>query len=154
VITIKKYPNRRLYDTSSSSYVNLEQLAERVRDGHEIRVIDAKDGADRTKETLLQIVLEVQRGVELLPVGMLRRMIRATGTSPAHELLRRQLSTGLELMSTQLDRMESLITPPEPPRATRPPEPPPEADAGPDPELADLRSRLDALEKRLKGGAG
>lgn len=155
MITVKKYPNRRLYDTNASAYVNLEQLAERIREGHEVRVIDAKDGADRTRETLLQILLDVQRGVDLLPVGMLRRMIRATGTTPTHELLRRQLATGLELMSAQLDRMEALVAPPPPAPTPTPPPPPrgaPPADAV-DPELSELRSRLDALEKRLAKSA-
>jgi hypothetical protein len=124
-----------------------------VREGHEIQVIDAKDGADRTRETLLQILLEVHRGAELLPVGMLRRIIRSTGSTPAHELMRRQLATGLELMSAQLDRMEALVTPPPPP-----PPPPkaggkaegrPDGGAEADPELVELRERLEALEKRL-----
>jgi polyhydroxyalkanoate synthesis repressor PhaR len=156
VITVKKYPNRRLYDTSTSTYINLEQLAERVREGHEVRVVDAKDGSDRTRETLVQILLDVQHGVELLPVGMLRRLIRATGTGPTHELLRKQIATGLELMSTQLDRMEALLVPsppPVPPTMPAAAEPPPDPDEPADPELAELRSRLDALEKRLAAKA-
>lgn len=148
MITIKKYPNRRLYDTSRSVYVNLEQVAELVRAGYEIQVVDSRDGTDRTKETLLQIVLEVMHGVDLLPMGMLRRMIRASGTTPSHLLLRKQLSTGLELMSAQLDRMEALVTPPpSPPPAPAPP--PPEAGAAPDEELSELRAKLEALERRL-----
>lgn len=146
MITIKKYPNRRLYDTSRSVYVNLEQVAELVRAGHEIHVVDSRDNTDRTKETLLQIVLEVMHGVDLLPMGMLRRMIRASGDSPSHLMLRKQLSTGLELMSAQLDRMEALVTPPPAP----PPPPPAPAPAAPvDEELSDLRAKLEALERRL-----
>ena len=151
MITIKKYPNRRLYDTSRSVYVNLEQVAELVRAGFEIQVVDSKDGADRTKETLLQIVLEVMHGVDLLPMGMLRRMIRASGDSPAHLLLRKQLATGLELMSAQLDRMEALVTPPSPPPAPPPPPPP---EAAPDEELTALRAKLEALERRLSRTSG
>jgi polyhydroxyalkanoate synthesis repressor PhaR len=153
VIVIKKYPNRRLYDTSRSVYINLDQVAELVRAGHEVQVVDAKDGTDRTKETLLQIVLEVLNGVELLPIGMLRRMIRAGGTGPAEMLMRRQLASGLELMSAQLDRMEALVSPP---AAPPPPQPPPRAEAAgaatADPELAELRQRLEALERRLSRG--
>jgi polyhydroxyalkanoate synthesis repressor PhaR len=161
VIVIKKYPNRRLYDTNRSVYVNLDQVAELVRAGHEVQVVDAKDGTDRTKETLLQIVLEVLNGVDLLPIGMLRRMIRAGGSSPAELVMRRQLASGLDLMSAQLDRMEALITPPPPP----PPAAPAPSAGGPsapeggarkepeaDPELAELRKRLDALERRLSRG--
>lgn len=95
------------------------------------------------------------RGVDLLPIGMLRRLIRASGSAPAHLLLRQQLSTGLDLVSSQLDRMEALLQPPAPPPP--PPsrreadEPPPEESprAAPDPELVELRARLAALEARL-----
>jgi polyhydroxyalkanoate synthesis repressor PhaR len=166
VTIIKKYPNRRLYDTGRSSYVNLEQVAERVRDGDPIQVIDARDGTDRTKEVLLQIVLEVLQGADLLPIGMLRRLIRATGSGPHQQLLRRQLATGLELMSEQLDRMEAwsgapgreaprrdgFVTPPQPATAPPPPPAPPEGEATerqPDPELDELRERLTELERRL-----
>jgi polyhydroxyalkanoate synthesis repressor PhaR len=157
VIVIKKYPNRRLYDTSRSVYINLDQVAELVRAGHEIQVVDAKDGTDRTKETLLQIVLEVLHGVDLLPIGMLRRMIRAGGTGPAEMLMRRQLASGLELMSAQLDRMEALVSPPQPPPPAAPSQASPRVEpAGgepADPELAELRQRLEALERRLSRGA-
>lgn len=166
MIVIKKYPNRRLYDTNRSVYINLDQVAELVRAGHEVQVVDARDGTDRTKETLLQIVLEVLHGVDLLPIGMLRRMIRAGGTGPAELLMRRQLASGLELMSAQLDRMEALITPPPVPPApgaapeARAPEgrgaegrgSEPSKAAEADPELAELRKRLDALERRLSRG--
>jgi polyhydroxyalkanoate synthesis repressor PhaR len=159
VIVVKKYPNRRLYDTSRSVYVNLEDLAELVRSGHEVRVVDAKTEEDLTKEVLLQIVLEVLRGVDLLPVGMLRRFVRASGTSPAHLMLRQQLATGFDLMSAQLDRMEALLQPVKTPPAPPPPPTggraaaPEEESAAPaesqDSELRELRDRLAALEKRL-----
>jgi polyhydroxyalkanoate synthesis repressor PhaR len=151
VIVIKKYPNRRLYDTSRSTYVNLEELADLIRAGHELRIVDAKTDEDLTKEILLQLVLEVLRGVELLPIGKLRRLIRASGSGPANLLLRQQLSTGMELVSTQLDRMEALLQPPPappPPKAPEPPEPE-ERTSEADPELAELRARLSKLESRL-----
>lgn len=156
MIVVKKYPNRRLYDTSRSVYVNLEDLAELIREGHDLRVIDAKTEEDLTKEVLLQVVLDVLRGVDLIPVGMLRRLIRASGSGPAHLVLRQQLATGLDLVSTQLDRMEALLQPPRPPAPPPAPKaPPPEAEPAPDrageadPELVELRERLAALEKRL-----
>jgi polyhydroxyalkanoate synthesis repressor PhaR len=155
VIEIRKYPNRRLYDTSRSTYVNLEELAELVRAGHEVRVVDAKSGEDLTRDVLLQVVLEVMHGVDLLPVGMLRRMIRASGSSPAHLLLRRQLTTGMELMSAQLDRMEALLQPPPAPpppppvRAPAPGDEPAAATGSGDGELDELRRRLAELERRL-----
>ncbi len=155
MIVIKKYPNRRLYDTSRSTYVNLEELADLVRAGHDVKIVDAKTDEDLTKEVLLQLVLEVLHGVDLLPIGMLRRLIRASGTGPAALLLRQQLSTGLDLVSTQLDRMEALLQPPPAPPPPKKPEPPvdvpdePGEGKGPDPELTELRARLAALEARL-----
>lgn len=154
-IEVKKYPNRRLYDTSRSTYVNLEELAELLRAGHDVRVRDAKTGDDLTKDILLQVVLEVLRGVDLLPAGMLRRIIRASGTSPPHLLLRQQLATGMELMSAQLDRMEALLQPPPAPPPPAPVAPPPHTDAPPAEaaaDLTDLRRRLAELEKRLARG--
>lgn len=155
--TIKKYANRRLYDTQTSAYINLEGLAELIRGGEEIQVVDVKSGEDLTREVLLQVILEVLEGGDLLPVGMLRRIIRATGTDPASQALRAQLATGLALMSDQLDRMEDLIGPFTPKKAptTWPgeadiPEPDPEEDSEADAELAALRERLSALEQRLK----
>lgn len=152
MITIKKYPNRRLYDTHRSAYVNLEELAQRIREGEELQVLDTRTGADLTHEVLTQIVLEVLRGNELLPIGMLRRIIRASGTSPAHLALRRQLVTGLQLVSAQLDSMEALASSPAPPMP--PPGGPPAPPLAPDPsgedaELIALRDQLAALEARL-----
>ena len=155
MITIKKYPNRRLYDTSRSAYINLEELAQLVQAGHDVQIVDSKTGEDLTKEVLLQVVLEVLRGVDLLPVGMLRRIIRASGTTPAHLMLRQQLATGLDLVSAQLDRMEALLPPLTPPPAPAPaPTPDPERDEEADAELTALRERLKDLESRLKRKPG
>jgi len=160
--TIKKYANRRLYDTQTSAYINLEGLAELIRAGEEIRVVHVKTGDDLTREVLLQVILEVLHGGDLLPVGMLRRVIRATGTDPASVAMRAQLGTGLALFSDQLDRMEELLGPlAQPPgfageyaasneANTDVPTPDPEDDNDADMELASLRERLAALEKRLQ----
>ncbi len=157
VVTIKKYGNRRLYDTSRSSYINLDELAAMVRGGTKVQVVDVKTGEDLTREVLLQVVLEVLRGSDFFPVGMLERLIRATGDSPAQRMLRQQLITGLELMSAQLDRIEAMFpSPPQSaPRPGRRAEPVVEVeeDEGSeesDDELTELRERLDALEKRLR----
>jgi len=153
VVTIKKYANRRLYDTSRSSYVNLDDIAALIRAGHEVKVVDVKTEEDLTQEVLLQIVLEVLKGTDFFPTGMLRRIIRSSGDNPAEELLRRQLVTGLEMLSAQLDRMEALIPKAPvaaPPPPVAPPKRDPEPDEGADDELAALRERLAALEGRLK----
>jgi polyhydroxyalkanoate synthesis repressor PhaR len=72
---VKKYSNRRLYDTEESRYMTLEELAEKVRAGRDVTVIDAKTGEDLTQATLLQIILET-RAARLLPVSLLSRLIR------------------------------------------------------------------------------
>jgi polyhydroxyalkanoate synthesis repressor PhaR len=155
---VKKYANRRLYDTSRSAYINLEELAQLVRDGHEVTVQDARTGEDLTREVLLQVVLEVHRGVDFFPVGMLRRIIRASGDRPEQLRLREQLSAGLQMMSAQLDRMEAFFAGPAQRAAARPssPEPAPERarDGEPDQELAAMRARLAALEARLGNPQG
>lgn len=75
-IRIRKYANRRLYNTASSSYVTLADLARLVRDGVEFTVEDAKSGEDLTRATLTQIIVdEEQNGTNLLPVSLLRQII-------------------------------------------------------------------------------
>ena len=151
MIVVKKYANRRLYDTERSRYVNLEELATMIKAGSEVQIVDADSGADLTREVLLQIVVEVLKGGELLPTSFLRRLVRSTSTDPAQALLRTQLSTGLEVLCAQMDQVESLFrsVPPPPtpgaPAARAAPSPPAEDD-----ELAALRHRLATLERRLK----
>lgn len=74
-VTIKKYGNRRLYDTEESRYITLEELTERIRRGKDVHIVDAKSGEDLTQATLVQIVLET-KAARLLPVGLLSRLIR------------------------------------------------------------------------------
>ena len=75
-IRIRKYANRRLYNTATSSYVTLADLAQLVRDGVEFTVEDAKSGEDLTRATLTQIIVdEEQSGANLLPVSLLRQII-------------------------------------------------------------------------------
>lgn len=82
VTIIKKYANRRLYDTRKSSYITLENLAAMVRDGQQFRVLDAKSAEDITHNVLTQIIMEEeQRGETLLPVNFLRQLITMYGDS-------------------------------------------------------------------------
>jgi len=76
---IKKYGNRRLYDTTGSRYVNLEDLAALVRSGKDVRVVDAKTGRDLTRVTLTQIITEDAKGQATgLPLELLRQLIVAS----------------------------------------------------------------------------
>ena len=79
-VTIKKYANRRLYDTESSSYITLDRLAGMIREGRDFQVLDAKSGEDITHQVLTQIIVEEEaRGSTLLPVNFLRQLIGMYG---------------------------------------------------------------------------
>jgi polyhydroxyalkanoate synthesis repressor PhaR len=79
-VTIKKYANRRLYDTESSSYITLDRLAAMIREGRDFEVVDAKSGEDITHQVLTQIIVdEESRGSTLLPVNFLRQIIGLYG---------------------------------------------------------------------------
>ena len=93
---VKKYGNRRLYDTEASQYITLEELAERIRAGAEVRVVDAKSNDDLTQSTLAQIILESRGAARLLPVPLLTQLIRM-GDDALAEFFGRYLGTALEL---------------------------------------------------------
>ena len=82
VVVIKKYANRRLYNTESSSYITLEHLAEMIRQKREFKVLDAKSGEEITHNILTQIIMEEEaRGTTMLPVNFLRQLIGMYGDS-------------------------------------------------------------------------
>lgn len=162
---IKKYSNRRLYDTTASAYVNLEELARLVQDGESIQVSDAATGEDLTRQVLLQVILEARGGIELLPPGLLHRVIRYSGDQPWQRVALRQLAGGFEVLDAQITAFERQLgmwkrdapppaefvgEPQPPPYAARDPQaPPPPEKARGDVELDELRQRLAALEERL-----
>ena len=80
-ITIKKYANRRLYNTATSSYVTLEHLRDMVKEGVEFSVFDAKTGEDITRSVLAQIIFEEEgkQGQTMLPISFLRQLIKFYG---------------------------------------------------------------------------
>lgn len=92
-IIVKKYSNRRLYDTDRSTYVKLSDVAQMIRDGKDVRVVDAKSGEDLTKLTMLQIICENKADQEALPVSFLRRVIQA-GNQSIRSSIRETLSAG------------------------------------------------------------
>jgi polyhydroxyalkanoate synthesis repressor PhaR len=80
--TIKKYANRRLYNTGTSTYVTLDDLAAMVKNGEDFRVVDAKSGEEITRSVLTQIIFEQEnKGQNLLPITFLRQLIRFYGDS-------------------------------------------------------------------------
>ena len=81
-VTIKKYANRRLYDTESSAYITLDRLAQMVREGREFEVVDAKTGEDITRQVLTQIIVDEEaRGATMLPINFLKQLIGLYGNS-------------------------------------------------------------------------
>jgi polyhydroxyalkanoate synthesis repressor PhaR len=106
-VVIKKYANRRLYNTASSSYVTLEHLAEMVREGVDFVVYDAKTNEDLTRSVLTQIIFEEEnRGSQnLLPLQFLRQLIRFYGDS-MQALLPSYLEMSLEGFARQRERMQ------------------------------------------------
>ncbi len=93
---VRKYPNRRLYDTEDSRYITLDELAEKVRRGREVLVQDAETGQDLTQATLTQIILESRGGAKLLPVSLLMHLVRLDDDALG-EFFGRYLAWSLEL---------------------------------------------------------
>jgi polyhydroxyalkanoate synthesis repressor PhaR len=106
-VVIKKYANRRLYNTASSSYVTLEHLADMVREGVDFVVYDAKTGDDITRPVLTQIIFEEEsRGQNLLPIQFLRQLIRFYGDS-MQALLPSYLELSLDNFTKQQERLKT-----------------------------------------------
>lgn len=95
-IIIKKYANRRLYNTETSSYITLENLAQMVRQNREFKVVDAKTGEDITRTVLTQIIVEEEaQGKNMLPISFLRQLISMYGDS-MQALLPQYLDASME----------------------------------------------------------
>jgi polyhydroxyalkanoate synthesis repressor PhaR len=111
-ITIKKYANRRLYNTGSSTYVTLEDLGKMVKDGEDFVVIDAKTNEDITRSVLAQIIFEQEAkdGQSLLPIAFLRQLIRFYGDSMqmlVPSFLEMSLSRFTDEQQTMRDQFQS-----------------------------------------------
>ncbi|MDZ4691620.1 polyhydroxyalkanoate synthesis repressor PhaR [Terricaulis sp.] len=117
-VIIKKYANRRLYNTAASSYVTLDHLSEMVREGTDFIVLDAKTGDDITRSVLTQIIFEQEsKGQSMLPVAFLRKLIRFYGDQmqgflpPYLEMSMDSFSKGQEQMREQFSRTFGASTP-------------------------------------------
>lgn len=110
MITIKKYPNRRLYDTSQSQYVNLDFIKELVIDHKEFEVVDSKSGADLTKSILLQIISESEMNDQqsLLTNTLLKQLIRFYG-GDMQVFVRQYLEQSLVSFLEQQDNMQGMV---------------------------------------------
>jgi polyhydroxyalkanoate synthesis repressor PhaR len=106
---VKKYANRRLYNTATSSYVTLDELSQMVRKGEEFVVFDAKTGEDITRSVLTQIILEEDsKGRNLLPIGFLRHVIGYYDDS-LQSFLPRYLELSMENFARHQDQMRSYV---------------------------------------------
>jgi polyhydroxyalkanoate synthesis repressor PhaR len=104
-VTIKKYANRRLYNTGTSTYVTLEDLAAMVKNGEDFVVYDAKTGEDITRAVLTQIIFEQENkeGQNLLPIAFLRQLIRFYGDS-MQMLVPRYLEVSIESLTREQEK--------------------------------------------------
>ena len=135
---IRKYGNRRLYDTTARRYVNLDEIAQVIRDGEEIQVVDAKSGEDLTRGILTQIIVEDARtGDGGLPLEILKQLI-ALSDKARNELLTWYLRTAFETyrraQQAPIEFMRGLFTS----RST-----------DRDPQVDELRRRVEELERQL-----
>lgn len=163
---VKKYGNRRLYDSEGSRYLTLEEIAERVRLGEDLRVVDARTGQDLTQVTLAQLILESRGAARLLPVPLLKQLLRMRDDALT-EFFGRYVAWALEvylrlkqgarmwnplaglglggpdLLARLLRQSPASDEPPPPPFPDEPP--PPASD-----ELADLRRELADLRRTVE----
>ncbi len=170
-IVIKKYANRRLYNTAKSSYVTLDDLSKMVREGEDFGVYDAKSGEDITRSVLTQIIVEEEaKDQNMLPTNFLRELIRLYG-DPLQGVVPGYLDAAMDAFSKNQEQMRSAfgagaalgnfeqiaranmeffenslrMFSPFGPDASKPEKP--EAEA---PSAADVGSDLDALQTQLK----
>ena len=144
MITIKKYSNRRLYDTSRSAYITLDELIEPIRSGQQLQVLDAKSGEDLTQQTLAQVVFECRDAARLFPVSTLTELI-----AMEDEALRGFLShyvgwaLSLYLNAPHAPMRQGAAVPPPPPLQPR--QSSPETPQ----EVAKMRQELDEIKALL-----
>jgi polyhydroxyalkanoate synthesis repressor PhaR len=109
MILIKKYGNRRLYDTDASRYITLEELADRVRGGTDVSIVDAQSGEDLTQPTLAQIIMESRGGARMLPARLLHELIRL-GDDGLTDFFGRYVTLALELYRQARQNAQALAT--------------------------------------------
>ncbi len=157
-VLIKKYQNRRLYDSSNSQYVNLDDIAGFIREGKDVQIVDAKTGQDLTRVTLTQIITEDAKDKPTgLPLELLRQLIVASDEvrqefvmwylksafdtyQKVQDTVQSRLGEVQSAILSPVDMMKKFLgaAPPSPPR--------PEAET----ELDALRKRVAELEARLE----
>ena len=157
-VVIKKYGNRRLYDTAESRYVNLDEIAGLVRRGKDVQVVDAKTGQDLTRVTLTQIIMEDAKDKPTgLPLELLRQLVVASD-EVRQEFVMWYLKSAFDAyqkvqdaVQSRLGEVQSAILSPMDMMKKFVAEPPPaHPRAQTEPELDGLRKRVAELEARLE----
>jgi polyhydroxyalkanoate synthesis repressor PhaR len=156
-VVIKKYGNRRLYDSSNSKYVNLDDIAGFIREGREVQVVEAKTGQDLTRVTLTQIITEDAKEKPTgLPLELLRQLIVASD-EVRQEFVMWYLKSAFDsyqkvqdAVQSRLGEVQSAILSPVDMMKQFLGAAPPEAPAKSEPELDALRKRVAELEARLE----
>lgn len=138
---IRKYGNRRLYDTAAKRYVNLDEIAQMIRDGDEVQVVDAKTNDDLTRSILTQIIVEETKSRDGgLPLEILREFI-ALSDKARHDglmwYLRTAFDTYRRAQHAPIDFVRTIFTPR--PHAS-------------DAQIEELRRRVEELERQLSDG--
>jgi polyhydroxyalkanoate synthesis repressor PhaR len=152
-LIIKKYENRRLYNTATSQYINQEQVAQLVRDGHDVRVVDAASGEDLTRLTLAQIVVEDAKLPDsVFPLDVLRQMVVASGKATQESALH-YMKSMLEMYQNAFRAMPPAMNPME---FMRWPQPAPavEAPSATAPRVSQTKQREGPRKNRKTGKAG
>ncbi|WP_246026774.1 polyhydroxyalkanoate synthesis repressor PhaR [Paracoccus luteus] len=104
-LLVKRYASRRLYNTESSDYVTLEEIARVIREGREVRIVDLKSGDDLTRQYLLQIIAEHEsRGESVLPVDVLTDLVRSY-TAQAQSVVPQFLAASFEMLRDGQSKM-------------------------------------------------
>ena len=108
-LLIKRYASRRLYNTETSDYVTLEDIADFIRQGRDVKIIDLKSGDDLTRQYLLQIIAEHEsRGENVLPIGVLNDLVRSY-TTQATSMVPEFLAASFEMLrDSQTQMMENM----------------------------------------------
>lgn len=139
-LLIKRYASRRLYNTETSDYVTLEDIAEFIRDGRDVQIIDLKSGDDLTRQYLLQIIAEHEsRGENVLPINVLTDLVRSY-SNHATSMVPDFLSASFEMLQKSQSQMLEKMTKASPLNAM--------------PGMEAIRAQQEAFIKAMTGGLG
>jgi polyhydroxyalkanoate synthesis repressor PhaR len=157
-VVVKKYGNRRLYDTSNSRYVNLDDIAKMIREGTDVQVVDAKSGEDLTRVTLTQVITEDAKDKPTgLPLELLRQLIVASD-QVRQEFIMWYLKSAFDSYQKVQDAVQSrlgdlhatVVSPIETMKRFLGQAPSSQPPAAADSEMEAMRKRIAELEARLE----